>query len=55
VYFSIVTMATVGYGDIVPKTIVAKVLVLTEILLGVGYSIFFFSIISSFMRERPAE
>lgn len=34
VYFSTVTMATVGYGDIAPKTRSARMLVTLEILLG---------------------
>ena len=33
IYFSVVTIATVGYGDIVPTTRLAKVLVTTEFLL----------------------
>jgi len=57
IYFSVVTMATVGYGDIVPKTTTARVFVSIEILVGVAYSIFFFSIIASFVRdgERSAK
>jgi voltage-gated potassium channel Kch len=51
VYFSIVTIATVGYGDIAPVTPAARVLVSAEILIGVAYSIFFFSIIAGFIRE----
>ena len=33
-YFSIVTITTVGYGDITPYTRWAKILVTLEILLG---------------------
>lgn len=33
-YFSIVTLATVGYGDIYPKTGMARALVASEILAG---------------------
>jgi hypothetical protein len=51
-YFSIITIATVGYGDITPKTQVARILVSFEVLAGVGYSVFFFSIIAGFIRER---
>jgi hypothetical protein len=50
-YFSIVTIATVGYGDIVPKNWPAKLLVSAEVLIGVAYSIFFFSIIAGFIKE----
>lgn len=35
-YFSIVTMATVGYGDIVPKTITGKIVALIMIVGGVS-------------------
>jgi hypothetical protein len=51
IYFSIVTMATVGYGDITPRGWFAQVLVSLEILVGVGFSIFFFSIIAGFVRD----
>jgi voltage-gated potassium channel Kch len=50
-YFSIVTIATVGFGDIVPRTAIAKTIVAAEILIGVIYSIFFFSIIAGFIKE----
>lgn len=36
VYFSIVTMATVGYGDIHPQTDIGKILTLIIIICGVG-------------------
>jgi Ion channel len=42
----------VGYGDIAPKTPIARILVSFEVLAGVGYSVFFFSIIAGFIRER---
>ncbi|MGJ0487005.1 MAG: pentapeptide repeat-containing protein [Methylomicrobium sp.] len=34
-YFSLVTFATVGYGDILPATVIEKLLVMSEI--GIGY------------------
>lgn len=51
-YFSVSTIATVGYGDIVPVTSGGRLMVSGEILLGTAYTVFFFSIIASFMRER---
>ncbi|MDH4230887.1 MAG: potassium channel family protein [Nitrospirota bacterium] len=36
VYFSVVTVATVGYGDIAPKTEAGKILALILIITGVG-------------------
>ncbi|WP_407411045.1 ion channel [Methanobrevibacter sp.] len=51
-YFVIVTLATVGYGDVTPKTYNEKVLVIILILIG----IFVFSAItaamSSFLTDR---
>ena len=35
-YFSVVTLATVGYGDIVPKTDVGKLFTAFYIITGVG-------------------
>jgi hypothetical protein len=35
-YFNIVTMATVGYGDIFPKTTAGKMLAVLVIVMGVG-------------------
>jgi voltage-gated potassium channel Kch len=44
-YFSIVTIATVGYGDITPVTTTAKILTSIEILTGI---VFLIIIISNF-------
>ena len=51
-YFSLTTIATVGFGDIVPITTVSRLLVMCEILTGMLYVIFVFSIIASFVREK---
>ncbi len=54
-YFTIVTMSTVGYGDIYPKSETAKLFVMVLILVGIGT---FFSIIvalsGEFMSDRIA-
>jgi hypothetical protein len=50
-YFSIVTIATVGYGDIVPVSGWARFAACAEILTGVAYGVFFFSVIAGFLRE----
>lgn len=52
IYFSIVTMATVGYGDILPISGFARFMVSVEILTGVAYGVFFLSVIATFLRER---
>ena len=50
IYFSVVTGATVGYGDIHPVDPWAKILVIAQILLSLVYTIFFFSVAASFLR-----
>ena len=44
IYFCVVTLATVGYGDIVPKTDPGKIFTVFYILIGVG-------ILSAFIRS----
>jgi hypothetical protein len=43
IYFSIVTFATVGFGDIVPQSILAKLLVITQIVTEFVYIVVFFT------------
>jgi hypothetical protein len=55
VYFSIVTMTTTGYGDISPKSGLARTLVCIQILFGFLYNILFFSIFAGLagrIRQR---
>lgn len=54
IYFSTTTIATVGFGDFVPNNSYTRALVAFEILVGVAYSVFFFSIIAGFIRT-PAK
>lgn len=51
-YFSIVTMATVGYGDIVPASDAARALAAIQVVLGVLILLIGFSEIFSYTRER---
>jgi voltage-gated potassium channel len=51
-YFSIVTMATVGYGDIVPASDAARALAALQVVLGVLLLLVGFSEIFSYTRER---
>jgi voltage-gated potassium channel len=51
-YFSIVTMATVGYGDITPLSDLARVIAATQVVLGVLLLLFGFSEIMAYARER---
>jgi len=52
VYFSVVTMTTTGYGDISPKSGLARVLVCVQILFGFFYNVLFFSIFAGLAGRR---
>lgn len=41
IYFCVVTLATVGYGDIVPKTPLGKIFTVFYILIGISILAFF--------------
>ncbi|MGZ8903896.1 MAG: potassium channel family protein, partial [Methylobacter sp.] len=51
-YFSIVTVATVGYGDISPQTIGGRLVTMSLILSGLGVLSFFVSIIVSAFHDK---
>ncbi|RCW86652.1 potassium channel family protein [Paracoccus lutimaris] len=36
IYFSVITIATIGYGDIVPKTDPGKIITIVYVLCGLG-------------------
>jgi len=54
-YFSLVTAATVGYGDIAPVSVLARSLVMLEITLSFMYAAFLFSVLASSFREATRE
>jgi len=51
-YFSIITLSTVGYGDLVPLSPMVRLIVSAEILFGVLLLLFGFSEIISYSREQ---
>lgn len=44
-YFSVVTITTVGYGDISPRSVSAKVLTMAEVLFGFGFVMLLFTML----------
>ena len=54
-YWSLVTIATVGYGDITPVTYQGRILTMLLILSGVGFISFTTSIIASAFSEKLQE
>ncbi len=54
-YFSVVTLATVGYGDLTPTTDTAKLFSILYIFVGVGILGVFISTISHASMQRTLE
>ena len=52
-YFSVVTLATVGYGDLHPTTPTSKLFTVAYIFIGVGLGLYIFSALArSFIEGR---
>ncbi len=51
-YFSLIIASTVGFGDIVPVTSMARFFVMVEIMVSLAYFVFIFSVIGSVIREK---
>lgn len=54
-YFCIVTLATVGYGDFVPKTTPGKIFTMIFIILGIGAFLAFVNAILTDVAKRHSE
>lgn len=54
-YFSVTTLSTVGYGDIVPASNLARVLTAVEMVCGILLLLFGFNEIFSFARRRDRD
>lgn len=52
IYFSIVSMTTTGYGDILPRSGWAKFAVCLQIMFGFLYNVLFFSIFAGLAGQR---
>ena len=54
-YFSVVTLATIGYGDLTPTTTTAKLFSIIYIFIGVGILGVFISAVSHASMQRTLE
>lgn len=54
-YYSVTTLATVGYGDILPCSPIARTIAVLEILAGLIYVILVLSVVSTHLQKRSAE
>lgn len=55
VYYAVITMATVGYGDYIPTTGIQKIFATTLALGGVGLLAYVFNVILTNFQERMSE
>jgi uncharacterized membrane protein len=55
VYFSGMTLTTVGYGDILPNTTSVRILVLAEVLVGIFLFVFVLNLLLSVLAQRVAK
>lgn len=53
VYFSVITSATIGYGDITPRSDTARMMVVIQVGISLLYVITLFSAFASHLRDRP--
>jgi voltage-gated potassium channel Kch len=54
-YFSYVTLTTVGYGDLVARTTLGRMLAVTEALTGQAYLVTVVALLVSNFRPRPRD
>jgi voltage-gated potassium channel len=55
VYFCAMSLATVGFGDVVPETAVGKLFTVVYVLAGIGILVSFFTALTSKTLELQAE
>jgi hypothetical protein len=55
VYFCSMSLATVGYGDVVPTTDVGKIFTVVYVLAGIGILVSFFTALTKKTLELQAE
>ncbi len=52
VYFMVVTVTTIGYGDIVPKTDIGKIFTMIFPFIGIAMAFYFLSLIGKFFFKK---
>lgn len=54
-YFSVITLTTVGYGDLAPTRAPTNVFTIVYVLLGLGILVSFLSLVAGHAVEAPVE
>jgi voltage-gated potassium channel len=52
VYYTVVTITTIGYGDFVPQTDLGKFFTMMFVFLGIAMAFYLFSIIGRYIFEK---
>ena len=54
-YYSLITLTTVGYGDFSPATDLGKIISMIYIIFGIGILLAFIDILSEHRKERTVK
>ena len=52
VYFAVVTVTTVGYGDVVPQTDTGKIFTMFFSFFGIGMALYFFTLFGRYIYRK---
>ena len=51
-YFTVITVTTIGYGDLAPQTDIGKIFTIFFSFLGIGMAFYFFSLIGKYIFKK---
>ena len=51
-YFTIITVTTIGYGDLAPQTDIGKIFTMFFSFLGIGMAFYFFTLFGKYIYKK---